>query len=267
MPAPVLYLPHGGGPLPLLEDPAHRSLIAFLRQLAGTFVQPEALLVVSAHWEEAVPTINAAARPPLLFDYYGFPPASYHYSYPAAGAPALAAELAGLLQAAGLRCAQVDDRGWDHGVFVPLLLLYPQARVPVLQLSLVAGLDPATHIRLGRCLADLRQRGVAIIGSGMSFHNLRAMFAGDDPRLRVASDSFDAWLVATLTDSSLAEEERTRRLVAWERAPAARFCHPREEHLLPLLVCYGAAGAAARLLFNEPLMGHKVSGFGWQGAE
>jgi 4,5-DOPA dioxygenase extradiol len=263
MSAPVLYLPHGGGPLPVLEDPAHHGLIRFLRQLGSSFAVPDALLLVSAHWEAAVPGINAAQAPPLMFDYSGFPPESYRLSYPAPGAPALAAEVAALLQAGGFASEQLTDRGWDHGVFVPLLLLYPEAQVPVLQLSLVSGLDPALHIRLGRCLASLRERNIAIVGSGMSFHNLRALFAGEDPRLRAASDSFDAWLAETMTDTTLSEPERTERLAHWERAPAARFCHPREEHLLPLQVCYGAAGGPASLLFNEPLMGHRVSGFGW----
>lgn len=268
MTAPVLYLPHGGGPMPLMDDPAHHGLIRFLRGLGSTVPRPAALVLISAHWEAAVPTLNAAPAPPLLYDYYGFPPATYQLHYPAPGQPALAAEIATLLQAGGFSSAQVTERGYDHGVFVPLMLLYPEADIPVVQLSLIKGLDAAAHIRLGQCLAPLRERNVAIVGSGMSFHNLQAIFAGEQPQLRAASDQFDAWLLRTVSGTGLQEQERSAALVNWQQAPYARFCHPREEHLLPLHVCYGAAsvqGDKGQVIFNEALLGHKVSGFGWYG--
>lgn len=264
MTAPVLYLPHGGGPMPLMNDPAHAQLIAFLRDVGRRFPRPAAIVLVSGHWEARVPALNAAAAPPLLFDYYGFPPETYRITYPAPGKPELAAEIAALLRDGGFNSELVQDRGYDHGVFVPLKLVYPDADVPIVQLSLIKGLDAEQHIRLGRCLAPLRARDVAIIGSGMSFHNLQAIFAGERADLRAASDQFDAWLRGVVTDPDLSEAQRSKALAQWtSQAPYARFCHPREEHLLPLHVCYGAAQQPGKLLFNDALMGHKVSGFGW----
>lgn len=263
MTAPVLYLPHGGGPMPLMDDPAHTGLIAFLRNIASHYPRPDALVVISGHWEAPVPALNAVAAPSMLYDYYGFPPETYRITYPAPGNPVLAERVAALLQAGGFKSELVTNRGYDHGVFVPLKLVYPQADVPIVQLSLIKGLDAAQHIALGRCLAPLREQNVMIVGSGMSFHNLQAIFAGERPELRAASDAFDSWLRATLTDPALDETQRNAALTHWAEAPYARFAHPREEHLLPLHVCYGAAEAPAQLLFNEALMGHKVSGFGW----
>jgi 4,5-DOPA dioxygenase extradiol len=263
MTAPVLYLPHGGGPMPLMDDPAHAGLIAFLRNIGTRYPKPAALVLISGHWEARVPAINAAPAPDLLFDYYGFPPETYRITYPAPGQPVLASRIAELLQQGGFASELVRDRGYDHGVFVPLKLVYPRADVPIVQLSLIKGLDAEQHIRLGRCLAPLREENVAIVGSGMSFHNLQAIFAGERPDLRAASDAFDAWLRESICDTTIDETQRTELLAGWNKAPYARFSHPREEHLLPLHVCYGAAGAPGKLLFNEALMGHKVSGFGW----
>ncbi len=249
--------------MPLMDDPAHHGLIAFLRGLGTQYPKPAAVLLISAHWEARMPALNAAAAPPLLFDYYGFPPETYRITYPAPGQPALAAHVGQLLQLSGFTCDLVRDRGYDHGVFVPLKLIWPEADVPVVQLSLIKGLNAEQHIQLGRCLASLRAQDVAIVGSGMSFHNLQAIFAGERPELRAASDQFDAWLRETISNPVLAEAQRSAALAQWQTAPYARFCHPREEHLLPLHVCYGAAGGPGKVLFNEALMGHKVSGFGW----
>lgn len=262
--APILYLPHGGGPMPLLDDPAHAGLIRFLKGLGQRFERPAAIVLVSAHWEAPRPAVYADAQPGMLFDYYNFPPETYEYRYPAPGSPALAQRIASLLQAAGLPCDEVQGRGYDHGTFVPLLLVYPDADIPVVQLSLLEGLDAAAHLRLGAALGALRDENVAIIGSGMSFHNLRAIFAGPRPDLRQASDAFAQWLVQTMTDTALTPVQRLQALQQWQQAPHAGFCHPRAEHLLPLHVCAGAAGgAAASVLFDEELMGHRVSGFGW----
>jgi len=263
MTAPVLYLPHGGGPMPLMNDPAHAALIAFLRAIGTRYPKPAAIVLISGHWEARVPALNAAAQPALLFDYYGFPPETYQITYPAPGKPELAMHIAELLRAGGFASELVRDRGYDHGVFVPLKLVYPDADVPIVQLSLIKGLDAAQHIALGRCLSPLREQDVAIVGSGMSFHNLQAIFAGERADLRAASDRFDQWLRDTVTDPALSETARSEALAQWQQAPYARFCHPREEHLIPLHVCYGAANAPGRVLFNEALMGHKVSGFGW----
>ncbi|HZN95391.1 MAG TPA: class III extradiol ring-cleavage dioxygenase, partial [Myxococcales bacterium] len=214
------------------------ALATYLRQVRAQPHGPvRALLVISAHWEEPVPTVTTAERPPLLYDYYGFPPEAYHITWPAPGDPALAGRVRKLLEKAGFPTAEDPQRGFDHGTFVPLKLAYPEAEVPVVQLSLKRGLDPSEHLAMGRALAPLRGEGVFIIGSGMTFHNLRAF---GDPRAFAVSEQFDDWLRETGT---LAPAERDARLAAWSRAPAARQAHPREEHLLPLMVVAGAAGA------------------------
>lgn len=256
---PVVFLPHGGGPWPFVElgmDPNEvESLAAYLRALPGLLkAPPKALLVVSAHWEEALPTVMTAERPTLLYDYSGFPPESYQLTWPAPGSPELASRVRALLAAAGFESGADRERGFDHGTFIPLKLSYPGAEIPTVQLSLKAGLDPEQHLALGRALAPLRDEGVFILGSGMSFHNLRAL---RDPRARGPAREFDAWL----RESAVLEPtERDGRLAAWSQAPSARFAHPREEHLLPLMVVAGAAGAdRGRVGYEGSLFGLPVS--------
>jgi aromatic ring-opening dioxygenase catalytic subunit (LigB family) len=258
---PVVFVPHGGGPWPFVDlgfDKAEMAALGgYLEGLASVpRTPPKALLVISAHWEEPVPTVMTAPRPPMLYDYYGFPPASYQITWPAPGDPALAARVRALLGAAGVDSADDPARGFDHGTFVPLKLAYPAAAVPTVQLSLRRGLDPLHHLAMGRALAPLRDEGVFIIGSGMTFHNLRAF---GDPRARPASEQFDAWLRAT---AALPEAERNQRLTEWAQAPAARVVHPREEHLLPLMVCAGAAGAdRAAIGYDGVMMGVRLSAY------
>jgi aromatic ring-opening dioxygenase catalytic subunit (LigB family) len=238
---PVVYLPHGGGPWPFVDvgigSPAElAALSTYLRSLRDLPVQPpKAVLMVSAHWEEAVPTVSSSKAPPMLYDYYGFPKASYEIAWPAPGDPALAARVQALLASAGLKSAADGRRGFDHGCFVPMKLAWPDADIPTVQLSLVRGLDPATHLAIGRALRPLRDEGVFVVGSGMSYHNLRAF----GPGARPVATTFDRWLQDTLTRPAA---ERDRALLAWEKAPAARAAHPREEHLAPLFVIAGAAG-------------------------
>ena len=197
--------------------------------------RPKAFLVVTAHWEAAEPTVSVNPKPGMLFDYYGFPEHTYKLSYPAPGEPELAAEVKRLIEAAGLPVATDGERGFDHGVFVPFLIVDPKAEIPVVMLSLRRDLDPAFHIELGKALEPLRDQGVAIVGSGMSYHDLRHFRDGDT----AASAAFDAWLDET---AKAPPAERDARLAAWDKAPSARECHPREEHLLPLMVVAGAAG-------------------------
>jgi aromatic ring-opening dioxygenase catalytic subunit (LigB family) len=265
---PVVYVPHGGGPWPFVDvgfgaQGDWDRLRAYLEGLGAIApTKPRALLVVSAHWEERLPTVTSAARPPLLYDYYGFPPAAYALTWPAPGDPALAARVRALLAAAGLDSAEDPRRGFDHGAFVPLKLAYPEADVPCIQLSLVRGLDPARHLAIGRAIAPLRDEGVLIVGSGMSYHDMRGFGGG----ARDASAAFDAWLGATV---ALEAEARDAALARWEEAPAARACHPREEHLLPLMVVAGAAGPdRGAVPYAAPLMGVRVSAaeFGGAGA-
>ncbi|MFH2113853.1 MAG: class III extradiol ring-cleavage dioxygenase [Spirochaetota bacterium] len=241
--ARILYIPHGGGPLPLLGDEGHLELVGFLRSIAASMAKPKAIIVVSAHWEASVPTVTAGAFPALIYDYYGFPDEAYRLRYPAPGDPDLAGRIKSALDVAGLSLVMDTDRGFDHGLFVPLSLMYPEADIPCVQLSLVRGLDPALHLRIGQALAALVGEDILILGSGFSFHNMQEFFwlpgtsGQGDPR----NDAFQTWLAETCGSSSLEPLERLERLAAWEAAPHARYCHPREEHLLPLHVCAGMA--------------------------
>jgi aromatic ring-opening dioxygenase catalytic subunit (LigB family) len=258
---PVVFVPHGGGPWPFVptgigSEEEQASLKRYLQSIRDLPRQPaRAVLVVSAHWEEAQPTVMSGERPPLLFDYYGFPEASYQLTWPAPGDVKLAARVRQLLASAGIDSAEDRERGFDHGAFVPLKLAYPNAEVPTVQLSLKKGLDPKEHLAIGRALAPLRDEGVFIVGSGLSYHNLRAL----GPQGRPAASAFDAWLRESMV---LEPNERDARLEGWLSAPAARAVHPREEHLLPLMVVAGAAGAdRGRLAYHGHILGVEHSGY------
>jgi len=259
---PTFFIPHGGGPCFFMDwnpPDTWRGMAAFLEGLLATLPEPpRAILLVSAHWLEPRFTLTGDAQPSLIYDYYGFPPHTYALTYPAPGAPALAERIAGLIGEAGL-AAQVDPaRGFDHGVFIPLKLVAPDADIPVIQLSLRRDLDPVAHLALGHALAGLRDEGVLIVGSGMSFHNMRGY---GDARFTPVSQAFDAWL----TDAVESPAERREPLLAnWAAAPHARLCHPPggEEHLIPLLVAAGAGGpAAGRKVYSETVMETVVSAF------
>lgn len=257
---PTLYLPHGGGPCFFMDwtmGPADTwdRMAAWLRGIESTLpVKLKALLVVSAHWEERVPTVLTNRAPPLLFDYSGFPKHTYELTWPAPGDPTLAARVRTLLGDAGIESAEDAHRGFDHGVFVPLKVALPHAHLPTVQLSLQHRLDPGFHLELGRALAPLRDEGVLIVGSGMSYHNMRGFM---QPNSKQISRAFDAWLGET---AALDDGERSERLTHWTHAPNARACHPREEHLLPLMVVAGA-GASDRgvAVFRDEVMGVAVS--------
>lgn len=259
----MIFLTHGGGPLPLLGDPRHQELVEFLTEIPATLIAPSAILVISAHWEEAVPTITSGSAPDLLFDYYGFPEESYAISYPAPGASQLAGKIHRLFLEQGLAADLDDRRGFDHGFFVPLKIMYPKADIPCLQVSLLASLRPQDHMQLGHVLSQLRHENLLIIGSGSSFHNLRAFHEQPTETSRQANEAFEQWLAETLLDDRLKNEEREKRLRHWEQAPAARYCHPREEHLLPLHVCYGIAAKPAARMYAMEVMGRKVSTYIW----
>jgi aromatic ring-opening dioxygenase catalytic subunit (LigB family) len=232
------------------------GLAAYLRGIDGNLgVRPKAVLVISGHWETPHPTVNIAERPKLLFDYYGFPEHTYRLKYPVAGAPDLEPRVRELLADAGFQLDVDAKRGLDHGVFVPFLLIYPNADVPIMQFSILQTLDPAAHLALGRALAPLRERGVLIVGSGMSYHNLAATFSG---RGAEASVAFDAWLFEAARDPT----SRDARLTDWRSAPGGRESHPRPEHLIPLMVAAGAAdGDPGVRSFSEAIAGKSISGF------
>lgn len=259
----VIYISHGGGPLPLLGDDAHRELVMNLNTIANSIPRPSAILVVSAHWEQTRTAITRHAKPELIYDYSGFPQASYEIRYPAPGNPHLADKIIKTLQSSNIDAVADNQRGFDHGLFVPLKIMYPDAGIPCLQLSLIKGLNPLEHIQLGKALSGLHEQNLLIIGSGFSFHNMRAFFTPGDDETRAKNEAFDHWLTETCCSTDLDEQHREHRLINWDQAPYARYCHPREEHLLPLHVCYGVARAPARQAFTFHVLWVTASAYIW----
>lgn len=258
MTLPTVFLPHGAGPCFFMEwqrGPADTwdRTATYLRGLVDSLPErPKAILVISGHWEAQAFTVGTGQWPPLDFDYYGFPEHTYRLAFDAPGSPGLARRVRKLLDGAGFATAEDADHGWDHGVFVPLKLVTPDADIPVVQLSLRDDLDPAAHIAAGRALRPLRDEGVLIVGSGMSWHNMR----GFSPAFTERSAAFDRWLEGAVSDPA----GRETALALWDRAPHAREAHPREEHLLPLMVAAGAApGEPARVAFRDTVMDVVVS--------
>jgi len=263
---PTLYIPHGGpcffmdwtmGP----PDTWDR-MGAWLEQVGLTIGRkPDAIVVISAHWEADLFTVTAAANPPLLYDYYGFPEHTYRLRYDAPGSPGLAQKVRELLGEAGMPSRADRERGLDHGVFVPFKLIYPDADIPIVQLSLKIGLNPALHIAAGRAIAPLRDENVLIVGSGMSYHNMAAFMRGEPPS---QSGIFDAWLTRAVTDPDA--RARSEQLTHWADAPSARDAHPREEHLIPLMVAAGAGGSdIGRRAYADHVMGATVSAYQFGG--
>lgn len=256
-PLPVYFIPHGAGPCFFMDWEPKDAWAATADWLSSIGREPgvKAILVISGHWEAPDFTVTSAPNPALIYDYYGFPDHTYHLSYPAAGSPLLAERIVSLLDGQGLAAKKDEARGFDHGVFIPLMLVRAEADLPVVQLSLKAGLDPSLHLALGRALALLRHEGVLILGSGMSFHNMRGY---GDPAFTPIAERFDGWLGETVAAEPAI---RAQRLAAWSEAPAARLSHPREEHLLPLMVAAGAAGDdPGRIVFSDRVMEVPISG-------
>lgn len=259
----VLFLSHGGGPLPLLGDEGHQEMVDCLKEVAAKINKPSAIIVVSAHWEENIATITSGENPPLIYDYYGFPEESYHIKYPCPGEPLLASRIYNVLENAGIASKLDDQRGFDHGLFVPLKIMYPDADIPCVQLSLVNSLNPADHLDIGKALQNLNDENILVIGSGFSFHNMKEFFSPETSESKMMNESFESWLLETVCSPEIDEEESTQRLINWTKAPAARFCHPREEHLLPLHVCYGLAGARCSESFQLRILNKLSSMYLW----
>lgn len=263
MKQPSIFLPHGGGPCFFMDphggpsDPMWQPMEDYLRNLIASLPErPKAILMVSGHWEAEVPAVYMGAQPALYYDYYGFPAHTYQLRWDAPGAPDLGTRVMALLNGAGLPTAQEHARGWDHGVFIPMKVALPDADIPLLQLSLKVGLDPQEHIAMGAALAPLRDEGVLILGSGMSFHNLRER----GPHVTERADIWDAALTQAVTDPDPAS--RVARVADWESLPFARYAHPREEHLLPLMVALGAGGEDdAQLDHRSHVLGWTVSAY------
>ncbi len=247
---PTYFISHGGGPWPWMKDQVNgaydrleASLKAMPNQMGAT---PKAVLVISGHWEERDFTVMATENPPMVYDYSGFPEHTYRIKYTAPGSPRTAKRIRELIEGAGIAVPLDLQRGFDHGTFAPLSVIYPDANIPALQLSLKRGYDPKSHLDVGRSLAPLRDEGVLIIGSGLSYHNLREF----GPKAKEPSAAFDHWLQETLLSAS--PTERFSRLIDWQSAPSARRAHPQEDHLLPLMVAVGAAGDdKATLVYHE----------------
>jgi len=258
-----LYLSHGAGPMPLLGDNGHKEMVEKLKIIAAKIAKPSAIILISAHWEEVIPTITQGTHPSLIYDYYGFPKQAYEIKYPASGDPNLAHTVHSILSDKGIKSALDDNRGFDHGLFVPLKIMYPEADLPCIQLSLVDSLNAREHIKIGEALSGLEYKNLLVIGSGFSFHNMKAFFAPSTTETQSMNESFEQWLIDTCSNPKINEIERTNRLVNWQNAPSARYCHPREEHLLPLHVCYGVAKRACKDFFELNILGKKASVYLW----
>lgn len=242
-PFPTLFLSHGAPDMALRDTPTHR----FLAGLGKTLPEPKAILVISAHWETDTPMLTASAHPPMIYDFHGFPPELYKLDYPAPGAPELAAQIKALLPDTQLN----KERGFDHGTWSPLLLVYPEAKIPVIQLSVQPHKDAAWQYEIGRKLAPLREQGVLILATGNTTHNLREAFRGHTNTPPQVTE-FTSWL-----RDVLAKKDHAQALDWQAAAPHARWNHPSPEHFLPLFVALGAAGpeAEATLLHDSVDLG------------
>ena len=259
---PVDFISHGGGPWPWIPEARQTVYAELTAALAATIPslpqRPEAILMLSAHWEEDVFTVQSSPEPGMLYDYGGFPEYTYKIRYASPGSPSLANRVVRLLGDNGIPTAQDAERGYDHGMFSPMQIINPDADIPVAQLSLKTGLRPHEHILLGRALRPLRKEKIFIVGSGLSYHNLR-MF---NNRAEQPSREFNIWLHQTVTQTHGAA--RNALLRQWEEAPSARVCHPREEHLIPLMVVAGCAeDQTGTVTYNQPdfMGGIHVSNF------
>lgn len=257
---PTFYIPHGGGPCFFMDDPHNiwTNMGNFLNKLPQTLPQlPSSIVVISGHWENTPIKIHAAAKPSLYYDYYGFPDHTYELTYPASGNPELAKEIQTLFQSQNIETEFEYQRGWDHGLFIPLKVMFPDANIPIVQVSLHHSLDPQTHIEMGKILSPLRDENILILGSGMSYHNLPYLFSGkESPN----ASSFHDWLTEAVTKPVIAE--RNQLLSDWLNAPGARSNHPREEHLLPLMVAAGAGDQdIGQCIYKDTILNKPITGY------
>ncbi|MCO6185847.1 class III extradiol ring-cleavage dioxygenase [Rhizobium sp. L1K21] len=265
---PAYFIPHGGGPWHVMDDTrfggAWKDLEHFLKGLQGELPEkPKAILAITAHWDDpSILTISSAEKPGMYYDYYGFPPHTYEIKYPAPGAPDVAARVKAVLEAAGIPATTDSERGFDHGTFVPLMVAFPEAEIPVVQMSIRNDLDPAFHIAFGRALAPLRDEGILVLGSGLTYHNMRRFADGSADHVAQA-ERFDDWLKQTLESSDM--KERDTRLEHWLDNPDAQACHyPTPEHFLPIMVAAGAGGdTAGKRIFKGTVMDKPYSAFRW----
>ncbi|MDH5258326.1 MAG: dioxygenase, partial [Gammaproteobacteria bacterium] len=197
------------------------------------------------------------------YDYSGFPQSAYDIQYPAPGNPDLAKKIFYLLQDNGIEAKLDETRGFDHGLFVPLKIMFPEANIPCVQISLINSLDAKSHVLIGKALSELRKEKVLIIGSGFTFHNMKSFFSQKEGESDEKNEAFEKWLVDVCTNDVISESDRANKLIAWKEAPYSEYCQPREEHLLPLHVCYGLSGTVAKLVFDGKVIGKRTSSFLW----
>ncbi len=258
----VIYFSHGGGPLPILGDPTHKKMIEFMKDLPNKINKPEAIVVFSAHWEENTVTIQSGEKPDIMYDYYGFPKEAYCLEYPCIGNKELANKISNLFDENNIDNLLDEDRPYDHGSYIPLKMMYPEADIPVIQISLNHNLNPLTHLEIGKALRPLLEENILVIGSGFSYHNMsRFDFTGED-----IEDSLNDKFQDELIKQCCLEEDHDKRWDSfknWEEFPGARYCHPREEHLLPLLVCIGLSENTGTKIFDDYILGKRATAFLW----
>lgn len=266
--APAVFVNHGGGPMPLLGDKDHAGLTTFLKDEVQKHVNLKdlkAIILVTAHWEEDEVTISSDKHHELYFDYYGFPPESYKYKYDAPGDPETAELIHDALKKAGIPTKLDPKRGWDHGVFVPMMLINPAADIPIIQVSVLNNQDPELHYKLGEVLKQFRKEGIAVFGSGMSYHNMRE-FMSSRYKNEVVNKEFDNYLYKVCTEEN--EKDRKKGLLSWRKELGANEAHPMRaaEHFMPLIVIAGAGGSKpGERIFNWDMSGtFRLSGFIWK---
>ncbi|KAF2843539.1 Extradiol aromatic ring-opening dioxygenase [Patellaria atrata CBS 101060] len=270
--APVIALSHGGGPMPILGGFGQEEIVKSLKTRVpqvlklGTPEEPRAIILITAHWSENQPTISGGTNPSLYYDYSGFPPEAYQFKYPAPGSPEIAQQIAQELKDVGFKPVMDKERGWDHGVFVPIMLINPRADVPIIQMSVLKSESPTDHFKMGQALSRLRDSNIAIVGSGFaSFHNVRLLFSGiaEEPSFqpkhrewnRVVTDAVEA------TDP----KQRLSKFDQWRNWPSSYDMHPRggAEHFLPLVVCAGAGGEGKAKSYTDDSWGLKMYSYYW----
>jgi aromatic ring-opening dioxygenase catalytic subunit (LigB family) len=254
---PALFISHGGGPWPWMGDmkELYKTTVNELLKVGKTY-RPKAILIITAHWETSEFTLSTSPKPEMIYDYGGFPSHTYQIKYDAPGAPDVAARVQKLLSENGIKVNTDANRGFDHGTFVPLYCMYPEADIPVVQLSIKINYSPADHYRLGEMLKPLRDEGILIVGSGLTYHNLRNFF---NQKGAPASEVFEDWLFKAVASD---KESRKEKILHWDSAPAARDSHPREDHLVPLFVIAGAAGDdQGKRLFSDQVFGIKMGSY------
>ncbi|KAM3956835.1 uncharacterized protein ACR2FA_009143 [Aphomia sociella] len=263
--APSLFINHGGGPNPVLGEKNNRDIAEFLKNVHNIvdLKSLKAIILVTAHREEDIVTISAGERHGLLYDYYNFPPESYKLRYDGKGDPVLARKIYEALKNAGIPSQLDTERGWDHGVFIPMMLINPSADIPIVQISILKNHNAGQHFEIGKVLYQFRKDGVAVFGSGLSYHNMKELRKESNEDLGIVNGEFDQFL----NDVCTGGEEKRKEIVFWEKAPGAYNSHPLgdADHLMPLIVAAGAGGSkSGRNVFNSIFKDNfKLSGFMW----